>query len=114
MAFGNTQPSDANIVQNAPEIDEDFNSFLYFRDLLASADMSILALKLMHQHLVYPNLPKSASMTLNMIPETQQLIAMLPDLLIKVNDLRTLCEGGLMAAASTELANHSLAMMKTS
>lgn len=106
-----TFPTADNDSTDLPNL-QDFDIFLYFRDVLASADMSIMSLKMLHNHLVYPQLPKPITATLEMIPETQQISALIPDLLIKINDLRTLCEGGLMASASARLSNHSLSLVK--
>ena len=105
MAFDSEEQDDNTLP-------EDFSPFFFLRDILSSADLAIMALRLVHKHLTAAGVPEQINVVLNLIPETQQLIATIPDTIDKIDSLRIVTEGALQSSAATELATHAQELVK--
>lgn len=103
-----TAPPAPSVPDGLPE---DFAPFFFLRDILSAADLSSMALKLVHKHLLLTGLPPELQATLYMIPETDQLRALIPDILEKLDYLRVVCEGALQASAADELSKHAMSFV---
>jgi len=114
MALGDniekTTPSVKSLEVEEPveeTLEDDIEPFLFLRDLLTALDFSTMSLTLTKGHLSLENVPDEIHMILNLVPETSQLLALIPDLIEKIDNVRIVSEGALQAAAANTLAENA-------
>jgi hypothetical protein len=88
------------------DLPEDFSPFFYLRDLLSAADLITVSLNMTYR-LLRLDIPDDLRSILNLVPETDQLLALTPDFLQKLEMLKATAEGAMKIAAASDLAREA-------
>ena len=110
MAIGGTKktnPEKASTTEVPSADASDFSAFLYLRDLLSAADSASLSLTLAYKLLTYTDLPEEISQVLDLVPETAQIRAEIPDFLDRLELLKAAAEGAMQTVAAIELSTRA-------